>query len=82
MRETGRSFEDVLSEAQELGYAEADPSFDIDGVDAAHKLAILSSVAFGTEIDFASVHIEGIRHIAAEDIEYAGEFGYKIKLLW
>ena len=81
MRETGRSFEDVLSEAQELGYAEADPSFDIDGVDAAHKLAILSSVAFGTEIDFASVHIEGIRHIAAEDIEYAGEFGYKIKLL-
>ena len=81
MRETGRSFDDVLSEAQELGYAEADPSFDIDGVDAAHKLAILSSVAFGTEIDFASVHIEGIRHIAAEDIEYAGEFGYKIKLL-
>ena len=81
MRETGRSFDDVLSEAQELGYAEADPSFDIDGVDAAHKLAILTSVAFGTEIDFASVHIEGIRHIAAEDIEYAGEFGYKIKLL-
>ena len=81
MRETGRSFDDVLLEAQELGYAEADPSFDIDGVDAAHKLAILTSVAFGTEVDFASVHIEGIRHIAAEDIEYAGEFGYKIKLL-
>ncbi|MBO88303.1 MAG: homoserine dehydrogenase [Rickettsiales bacterium] len=81
MRETGRSFDDVLSEAQELGYAEADPSFDIDGIDAAHKLAILTSVVFGTEIDFDSVHIEGIRHIASEDIEYAGEFGYKIKLL-
>ena len=77
----GRSFDDVLSEAQELGYAEADPGFDIDGVDAAHKLAILTSVAFGTEVDFASVHIEGIRHIAAEDIEYAGEFGCKISLL-
>lgn len=81
MRETGRAFDDVLSEAQELGYAEADPSFDIDGVDAAHKLAILTSVAFGTEVDFDSLHIEGIRHIAAEDIEYAGEFGYRIKLL-
>ena len=56
-------------------------SFDIDGIDAAHKLAILTSVVFGTEIDFASVHIEGIRQIASEDIEYAGEFGYKIKLL-
>ena len=81
MRETGRAFDDVLLEAQELGYAEADPSFDIDGVDAAHKLAILTSVAFGTEVDFESIHIEGIRHIAAEDIEYAGEFGYRIKLL-
>jgi homoserine dehydrogenase len=81
MRETGRAFDDVLLEAQELGYAEADPGFDIDGVDAAHKLAILTSVAFGTEVDFDSIHIEGIRHIAAEDIEYAGEFGYRIKLL-
>ena len=81
MRETGRAFDDVLSEAQELGYAEADPSFDIDGVDAAHKLAILTSVAFGTEVDFDSMHVEGIRHVAAEDIEYAGEFGYRIKLL-
>ena len=81
MRETGRAFDDVLSEAQELGYAEADPSFDIDGVDAAHKLAILTSVAFGTEVDFDGIHIEGIRHIAAEDIVYAGEFGYRIKLL-
>ena len=81
MRETGRAFVDVLTEAQELGYAEADPSFDIDGIDAAHKLAILTSVAFGTEVDFESVHVEGIRHVATEDIEYAGEFGYRIKLL-
>ena len=81
MRETGRAFDDVLSEAQELGYAEADPSFDIDGVDAAHKLAILTSVAFGTVVDFESMHVEGIRHVASEDIEYAGEFGYRIKLL-
>ncbi|PPR62320.1 MAG: Homoserine dehydrogenase [Alphaproteobacteria bacterium MarineAlpha4_Bin2] len=81
MRETGRAFAGVLSDAQELGYAEADPSFDIDGVDAAHKLAILTSVAFGTEVDFGGIHVEGIRHIAAEDIEYAGEFGYRIKLL-
>ena len=80
MRETGRAFDDVLSEA-ELGFAEADPSFDIDGVDAAHKLAILTSVAFGTEVDFDSMHVEGIRHVEAEDIEYAGEFGYRIKLL-
>ena len=64
-----------------MGYAEADPSFDIDGVDAAHKLAILTSMIFGTEVDFNSVHVEGIRYIAAEDIEYAGEFGYRIKLL-
>jgi len=81
MRESGRAFDDVLSEAQELGYAEADPSFDIDGVDAAHKLAILTSLAFGTEVDFGGVHVEGIRHIASDDIEYAGEFGYRIKLL-
>ena len=81
MRETGRAFVDVLTEAQKLGYAEADPSFDIDGIDAAHKLAILTSVAFGTEVDFESVHVEGIRHVATEDIEYAGEFGYRIKLL-
>ncbi len=81
MRETGRDFEDVLAEAQQLGYAEADPSFDIDGVDTAHKLAILTSVAFGTEVDFAGVYIEGIRGIAATDIEYAEELGYRIKLL-
>ena len=81
MRETGRDFADVLAEAQKLGYAEADPSFDIDGVDAAHKLAILTSVAFGTEVNFKGVYIEGIRHVSALDIEYAGELGYRIKLL-
>ncbi len=81
MRETGREFGDVLDEAQHLGYAEADPSFDIDGVDAAHKLALLSALAFGAEVDFAGVYVEGIRNIAAIDIEYAGELGYRIKLL-
>lgn len=81
MRETGRSFDDVLGEAQALGYAEADPSFDVDGVDAAHKLAILTSLAFGTRIDFNAVHTEGIRNIAPEDIAYAGQMGMKIKLL-
>lgn len=81
MRETGREFDDVLSEAQRLGYAEADPTFDVDGVDAAHKLAILTSLAFGCEIDFKSVHIEGIRHVSALDIQFADELGYRIKLL-
>jgi len=81
MRETGRDFDDVLAEAQSLGYAEADPSFDIDGVDAAHKLAILTSLAFGTAVDFAHVHVEGIRHVSAQDIAYADELGYRIKLL-
>jgi homoserine dehydrogenase len=81
MRESRREFREVLGEAQKLGYAEADPSFDIDGVDAAHKLAILTSVAFGTAVDFAGVHVEGIRHISALDIEYADELGFRIKLL-
>jgi homoserine dehydrogenase len=81
MRESGREFGEVLAEAQKLGYAEADPSFDIDGVDAAHKLAILSSAAFGSEVDFDGIHVEGIRHISALDIEYADELGYRIKLL-
>jgi len=81
MRETGREFGEVLVEAQKLGYAESDPSFDIDGIDAAHKLAILTSVAFGCAVDFPSVHIEGIRHISALDIDYARELGYRIKLL-
>ncbi|OIQ94768.1 homoserine dehydrogenase [mine drainage metagenome] len=81
MRETGRDFADVLAEAQALGYAEADPSFDVDGIDAAHKLAILTSVAFGTRVDFPAVHVEGIRHISALDIQFAQELGYRIKLL-
>lgn len=81
MRETGRPFADVLADAQELGYAEADPAFDIDGVDAAHKLAILSSIAFGTQVDFDAIDIEGIRHISPVDLEYAQELGYRIKLL-
>jgi len=81
MRESRRDFAEVLSEAQRLGYAEADPSFDIDGIDAAHKLAILAAVAFGTEVNFSGVHVEGIRHVSALDIEFAEELGYRIKLL-
>ena len=81
MRESGREFAEVLGEAQELGYAETDPSFDIDGVDAAHKLAILASVAFGRPVDLAGVYTEGIRHISRLDIDFAEELGYRIKLL-
>lgn len=81
MRETGRGFDDVLAEAQELGYAEADPSFDVDGVDAGHKLALLSAIAFGVKPNFTKMPIQGIRDIAAEDISFATELGYKIKLL-
>ncbi len=81
MRERGREFAEVLAEAQKLGYAEADPAFDIDGIDAAHKLAILAALAFGRPVDFAAVHVEGIRAISALDIALAGELGYRIKLL-
>lgn len=81
MRETGRDFDAVLAEAQSLGYAEADPGFDIDGIDTAHKLAILTALAFGCEIDFGSVHVEGIRAVSSLDIAYAEELGYRIKLL-
>lgn len=81
MDSTGRDFDDVLKEAQDLGYAEADPSFDIDGVDAAHKLAILSSIAFGNKVRFDEVYVEGIRNIEAKDFEYARDLGYCIKLL-
>ncbi len=81
MRETGREFAEVLAEAQKLGYAEADPSFDIDGVDAAHKLAILASVGFGRPVDLAGVYTEGIRHVSRLDIDFAEELGYRIKLL-
>jgi len=81
MEETGGDFDNILSDAQALGYAEADPSFDVDGVDAAHKLAILTSLAFGTPVDFDSVYIEGIREISALDIAFAKEFGFRIRLL-
>ena len=81
MREGGREFSEVLAEAQALGYAEADPSFDVDGIDTAHKLAILASVAFGCTVDFHAVHVEGIRYVSAVDIAFAEELGYRIKLL-
>jgi len=81
MRETGRDFAEVLGEAQRLGYAEADPSFDIDGIDAAHKLAVLASVGFGRPVDLAGVYAEGIRHVSRLDIEFAEELGFRIKLL-
>ncbi len=81
MRETGRDFADVLEEAQKLGYAEADPSFDVDGIDAAHKLALLAAIAFGGKPRFDAIHIEGIRHVSSLDIEFADELGYRIKLL-
>ena len=81
MRAERRAFDDVLAEAQALGYAEADPSFDIDGVDAAHKLAILSAVAFGGVPDFGAIDLRGIRDVTLEDIEMAAEFGFSLKLL-
>lgn len=81
MESERRDFAEMLADAQKLGYAEADPSFDVDGIDAAHKLSILASLAFGTAPDFARVHIEGIRRISLRDIDYAASFGYRIKLL-
>ncbi len=81
MRESKREFQEVLAEAQKLGYAEADPSFDVDGIDAAHKLSVLAAIAFSNAVDFAGVHVEGIRHVSALDIEFAAELGYRIKLL-
>lgn len=81
MAESGASFEDALAEAQALGYAEADPSFDVDGVDAAHKLALLASLAFGARIDFGALHVEGIRRVSALDIAFARELGFRIKLV-
>jgi homoserine dehydrogenase len=81
MRETHRGFEEVLKEAQKKGYAEADPSFDVDGVDTGHKLAILTALAFGVKPDFKSVELNGIRQLSAVDIEFASQLGYKIKLL-
>ena len=81
MEDEERDFADVLKEAQELGYAEADPSFDVGGFDAAHKLAILTSLAFGVEINFADVYVEGIENVTLNDIRYARGLGYRIKLL-
>jgi homoserine dehydrogenase len=81
MRLKGLPFAEVLAEAQRLGYAEADPAFDIDGVDAAHKLAILAALAFGHEVDLDALHIEGIRNVSALDIALADQLGYRIKLL-
>src|SRR5437763_8210411 len=81
MRETGRDFDVVLAEAQAAGYAEADPSFDVDGIDAAHKLAVLTGAAFGAMVNFAGVQVEGIRHVSAMDIQFAEELGFRIKLL-
>lgn len=81
MRETGKPFDEVLSDAQKLGYAEADPSFDIDGIDTAHKTCILGALAFGMPINLDALNIEGIRHISALDIAFAEELGLRIKLL-
>jgi homoserine dehydrogenase len=79
--EDGSSFEDVLAEAQKNGFAEADPTLDIEGIDTAHKLAILTSLAYGMEINYKDIYIEGISKITPMDIEFAREFGYRIKLL-
>jgi len=81
MRDKGLDFATVLKQAQELGYAEADPTFDIEGVDAAHKLTIMSAIAFGIPVQFDKAHVEGISHLQADDIRYAEELGYRIKLL-
>jgi len=81
MRDKGAAFEDVLKEAQRLGYAEADPTFDIEGIDAAHKLTILSAIAFGIPMQFDRVYTEGISKLTREDVQYAEELGYRIKLL-
>jgi len=81
MEQEGRSFGDVLKDAQKQGYAEADPTFDIGGFDTAHKLSLLTSLAFGTRISFESVYIEGIQNITPADIEAAADLGYRIKLL-
>ena len=81
MRAKGLPFADVLKEAQRLGYAEADPTFDVEGIDAAHKLSIMSAIAFGTPMSFDKAHVEGISTLDAADIKYAEQLGYRIKLL-
>ncbi|MEW8548991.1 MAG: homoserine dehydrogenase [Candidatus Thiodiazotropha endolucinida] len=81
MRDKGREFADVLKEAQALGYAEADPTFDVEGIDAAHKLTILGSIAFGIPLQFEKTYTEGITKIEPQDVKYADQFGYRIKHL-
>ncbi len=81
MRDKGRDFADVLAEAQRLGYAEADPTFDVEGIDAAHKLTILAAIAFGIPLQFEKIYTEGITRITREDVNYAEQLGYRIKHL-
>jgi homoserine dehydrogenase len=81
MRDRGADFADVLREAQRLGYAEADPSFDVEGVDTAHKLTILAAIAFGIPLKFKDAYVEGITHVTRADVEYAEQLGYRLKLL-
>ncbi len=81
MRERGQAFDEALNDAQELGYAEADPTFDIEGIDSAHKLAIMSAIVFGIPMQFSKCYTEGITELAIQDIRYADELGYRIKLL-
>jgi homoserine dehydrogenase len=81
MREKGLSFAEVLEQAQKLGYAEADPTYDIEGIDAAHKITLMSAIAFGIPVQFSKVYTEGITQLTGEDIRYAEELGYRIKLL-
>ena len=81
MRDKGVSFEEALEQAQERGYAEADPTFDIEGIDAAHKLTIMSAIAFGIPMQFSKAYTEGISSLTRQDIRYAEELGYRIKLL-
>ena len=81
MTDEGADFGDVLKDAQQQGYAEADPTFDIEGIDTAHKLAILVSLCYGTQVDCDDIYLEGISQISSTDIQFARQFGYKIKLL-
>src|SRR5690606_25714087 len=81
MEETGTDYAPMLERAQKLGYAEADPAFDVGGIDAAHQLAILAASAFGTEIDFDGVQIEGIERVSLADVSNARDLGYRIRLL-
>jgi homoserine dehydrogenase len=81
MTQEGKGFREILKDAQRLGYAEADPSLDVEGMDAAHKLAILAMLAFGIKVDLNDIYVEGIEHITPLDIQFSSEFGYRIKLL-